>query len=93
MAHFAEIDSNNRVIRVLVISNEQEHKGQEYLADDLGLGGRWIQTSYNSNIRGTFAGEGYLYDEDNDIFIAPEAEDQEGYVPESELIKSDAETL
>lgn len=93
MAHFAEIDSNNRVIRVLVIANEQEHRGQEYLANDLGLGGRWIQTSYNNNIRGTFAGEGYLYDEDNDIFIAPKAEEQEGYSPESELIESDAETL
>lgn len=93
MAHFAEIDSNNCVIRVLVIANEQEHRGQNYLADDLGLGGRWIQTSYNNKIRGTFAGEGYLYDEENDIFIAPKAEEQEGYVPESELIKTNAETL
>lgn len=39
MAHFAEIDSNNEVIRVLVVSNDDEHRGQEFLADDLGLGG------------------------------------------------------
>ena len=48
MAHFAEIDANNTVIRVLVVSNEDEHRGQEFLADDLGLGGTWIQTSYNT---------------------------------------------
>ena len=48
MAHFAEIDANNIVLRVLVVSNEDEHRGQEFLADDLGLGGTWIQTSYNT---------------------------------------------
>ena len=48
MAHFAEIDENNTVIRVLVIGNDDEHRGQEFLADDLGLGGTWIQTSYNT---------------------------------------------
>ena len=47
MAHFAEIDENNIVTRVLVISDEQEHRGQEFLADELGLGGTWIQTSAN----------------------------------------------
>tara|TARA_Y100000310_G_scaffold303033_1_gene340975 strand:- start:3 stop:383 length:381 start_codon:yes stop_codon:yes gene_type:complete len=46
MAHFAEIDENNIVLRVLVVGNEDEHRGQEFLADDLGLGGTWIQTSY-----------------------------------------------
>ena len=49
MAHFAELDENNIVIRVLVVPNEQEHRGQEFLAEDLNLGGRWIQTSYNTN--------------------------------------------
>ena len=48
MAHFAEIDENNIVLRVLVVGNEDEHRGQEFLADDLGLGGTWIQTSYNT---------------------------------------------
>jgi hypothetical protein len=48
MAHFAEVDSNNIVLRVLVIDNEHEHRGQDFLSNDLGLGGRWIQTSYNA---------------------------------------------
>lgn len=72
MAHFAEIDSNNKVIRVLVVDNSQEHRGQEFLAVDCNLGGTWIQTSYNSNIRGKFAGIGDTYDAVNDVFVASE---------------------
>jgi len=71
MAHFAEIDENNVVLRVLVVDNEEEHRGQEFLADDLGLGGRWIQTSYNANFRKMFAGVGYIYNEELDIFLPP----------------------
>lgn len=48
MAHFAEIDENNVVLRVLVVGDEQEHRGQDFLAGDLGLGGTWVQTSFNS---------------------------------------------
>lgn len=58
MAHFAEIDKDNKVIQVLVIDNSQEHRGQEFLANDLGLGGTWIQTSYNANFGGKYAGIG-----------------------------------
>ena len=71
MAHFAQVDSNNKVLRVLVVSNDDEHRGQEFLAEDLGLGGTWIQTSYNNNIRKQYAGIGFSYDETADIFIAP----------------------
>jgi hypothetical protein len=71
MAHFAEINSNNVVLRVLVVADEHEHRGQEFLANDCGLGGTWIQTSYNANIRGKFAGIGDIYDEVNDEFYAP----------------------
>jgi hypothetical protein len=71
MAHFAEIDSNNVVLRVLVVADEHENRGQEFLADDCGLGGTWIQTSYNANIRGKFAGMGDIYDETNDEFYTP----------------------
>jgi hypothetical protein len=71
MAHFAEIDSNGTVLRVLVVGDDQEHRGQDFLADDLGLGGTWVQTSYNNNIRKRFAGVGYKYDADLDAFIAP----------------------
>lgn len=71
MAHFAQIDDNNIVINVLSVPDEQQHRGQEYLAINLGLGGRWVQTSYNSNIRKMFAGIGYVYNEELDIFLPP----------------------
>jgi hypothetical protein len=72
MAHFAELDENNKVLRVLVVDNAHEDRGAEFLAVDCGLGGRWIQTSYNANIRGKFAGIGDTYDEANDVFVSPE---------------------
>lgn len=84
MAHFAEIDSNNLVVRVLVVPNDQEHRGQEFLADDLGLGGTWIQTSYNAKIRGKFAGIGDTYDPIADVFISPAIETIEVIDDESE---------
>lgn len=70
MAHFAKIE-NNIVTQVVVVANEHEANGEEYL-NSLGLDGRWIQTSYNANFRGKFAGISDTYDETNDIFIAPE---------------------
>ena len=75
MAHFAEINNNNIVIRVLAVADEQEHRGHDFLADDLGLGGTWIQTSYNNRIRKNYAGVGYTYDEIRDAFIPPKPEE------------------
>ena len=72
MAHFAEIDETNTVVRVLVVPDEQEHRGQEFLADDLGLGGTWVQTSYNHNIRKQYAGIGFTYNAEADVFITPQ---------------------
>ena len=72
MAHFAEIDDNNIVQRVLVVDNSLEHRGADFLANDLGLGGNWIQTSYNNKFRKQFAGIGFSYDPNEDIFIAPQ---------------------
>ena len=72
MAHFARIDENNIVTMVLVVHNDLESRGAEFLSQDLGLGGDWIQTSYNGNFRKQFAGVGYFYDKINDIFIAPQ---------------------
>lgn len=72
MAHFAEIDEDNIVIRVLVVPDEQETRGQDYLANDLGLGGTWVQTSYNANIRKNYAGVGFTYDAVLDAFIPPQ---------------------
>ena len=75
MAHFAEIDDNNTVLRVLVVSDDEEHRGHEFLSADLGLGGTWIQTSYNDNIRANYAGPGGTYDPDNDVFLDPKPYD------------------
>ena len=72
MAHFAKIDENNIVEEILVVDNSLEHRGEDFLANELGLGGRWIQTSYNGNFRKQYAGIGFKYDEVNDIFIAPQ---------------------
>jgi hypothetical protein len=74
MAHFAQIDNNNIVLQVLVVPDSQEHRGQQYLANDLNLGGVWIQTSYNNRIRKNYAGIGYKYDEELDAFIPPKPE-------------------
>jgi len=68
MSHFAEIDTNNTVIRVLVGDNSEPDEGLAFMQS---LGGRWIKTSYNNNIRFNYAGIGYTYDEDRDAFIAP----------------------
>ena len=66
MAHFAEIDNNNIVIRVLVFNDTYTESDCTAL-----LGGAWIQTSYNNNIRKNYAGIGYTYDSNLDAFIAP----------------------
>lgn len=71
MSHFAEIDENNKVIRVLVGDNNDPagDEGYQWLIDN--LGGTWIKTSYNGNIRYNYAGIGFTYDPDADAFIAP----------------------
>ena len=75
MAHFAQIDNDNIVLQVLVIPDFQEHRGQQYLANDLNLGGIWKQTSYNNRIRKNYAGIGFTYDEIRDAFIPPKPGD------------------
>lgn len=79
MAHFAEIDENNVVKRVLVVSNEITYDAEGIEKEDLGknhlqnqLGGNWVQTSINNNIRKNFAGIGYVYDSVKDAFIPPQ---------------------
>jgi hypothetical protein len=69
MAHFAEVDNNGVVLRVLVVPDAEENRGQEFLADDLELGGTWVQTSYNARIRKNYAGIGMTYDVTRDAFI------------------------
>jgi len=78
MAHFAELDANNVVLRVIVVGNketadangvEKEHIGAAFC--ERLFGGTWKQTSYNGNKRKNYAGIGYTYREDIDAFIAP----------------------
>lgn len=71
MAHWAEIDDNNKVVRVLVGDNNDPNgdEGYQWLIDN--LGGTWIKTSYNGTIRYNFAGIGFDYDPVDDAFIAP----------------------
>ena len=81
MAHFAELDENNIVLRVIVVSNadtsdangvEKEYIGAAFC--ERLLGGRWVQTSYNGNFRKNYAGVGHFYDEELDAFIEPKPE-------------------
>jgi len=72
MSHWAEIDNNNKVLKVLVCDNNDPNgdEGYQWLIDN--LGGTWIQTSYNHKIRKQFAGIGYTYDPNADVFIVPQ---------------------
>lgn len=70
MAHAAELDENNKVIRVLVFSNDLEPNVEQF-ATNL-FGGRWVQTSYNANFRGKYAAIGDFFDETENIFIEPQ---------------------
>ena len=74
MSHWAELDENNKVIRVSVGDNNDPagDEGYQWLLDN--LGGTWIKTSYNGNIRYNYAGIGFTYDPDADAFIAPRPE-------------------
>jgi hypothetical protein len=73
MSHWAEVDSNNTVIRVLVGPNYGD-EGYQWFIDN--LGGTWIKTSYNNNIRKNFAGIGYSYWPDLDAFVPPKCHDE-----------------
>lgn len=77
MAHFAKLDENNVVKQVIVVNNkdtsdaygvEKEHIGAAFC--ERLFGGKWIQTSYNHNIRKRFAGRDMIYNEELDAFVA-----------------------
>ena len=79
MAHFAEIDDNGIVQRVIVVDNkdtsdangvEKEHIGAAFC--ERLFGGTWKQTSYNGNFRKHYAGIGYTYRDDIDAFVPPQ---------------------
>lgn len=80
MAHFAELDANNIVLRVIVVGNDMilDEQGQEseavgvaFCQSLFGADTIWVQTSYNSNFRKNYAGIGYTYNADLDAFITP----------------------
>ena len=82
MAHFARIDSENKVQEVIVVDNdvllddegvEQEALGQAFITS-LGMQGTWLQCSYNASMRDVFPGLGFTYDADLDQFVAPVVE-------------------
>jgi len=81
MAHFAELDSNNVVLRVIVVDNKDTSDANGVEKEYIGaafcervLGGTWKQTSYNGNMRGKYAGIGDTYDAQLDEFVAPVVE-------------------
>jgi hypothetical protein len=71
MSHWAEIDESKTVLRVLVGDNNDPagDEGYQWLINN--LGGTWVKTSYNGNIRKNYAGIGYTYDSERDAFIPP----------------------
>jgi len=75
MAHFAELDDNNTVLRVVVVGNDcvpsDEHVDGETWCVNFFKGGTWKQTSYNNNFRKQYAGKGFTYDAAKNKFISP----------------------
>lgn len=85
MAHFAKISQDNIVEEVIVVNNDvvdnlpfpqSEPLGQAYCTNL--LGGYWLETSYNNNFRGVYAGIGYMYNEELDIFFDPNIQSTSG---------------
>jgi hypothetical protein len=102
MAHFAEIDDNNIVIKVLVTNNNDANndEGYQWLVDT--FNGRWIKTSYNTfagvhnlggvPLRKNYAGLGFTYDEQRDAFIPPQPEQKETFLDEPIVWDLDEDT-
>lgn len=83
MAHFAQLNADNVVTQVIVVNNdvlkdeagnEQEALGVAFCKSLFGEDTNWVQTSYNANFRGLYAGIGMTYDQANDVFVAPVVE-------------------
>jgi len=78
MAHFAEIDQNNTVLRVIVVENKDTSTPDGTEVESIGVafcqrlfGGNWVKTSYNGNIRKNYAGIGFTYNAGLDAFVPP----------------------
>ena len=79
MSHWAELNENNIVLRITVGDNNDPNgdEGYQWLIDN--LGGTWVKTSYNGNIRKNYAGIGFTYDAARDAFIAPKPDNATGF--------------
>ena len=82
MAHFAQV-TDNIVRNVIVVDNsdcgggdfpDSEPIGQDFIAA-IGIDGDWLQTSYNNNFRGQYAGQGMSYDPTLDEFVSPQEQE------------------
>ena len=78
MAHFAQLDENNVVTQVIVVSNNELLDASGVEREEMGIGfcqrlfgGNWKQTSYNHNFRKRYAGIGYTYNAELDAFVPP----------------------
>jgi hypothetical protein len=80
MAHAARIEDG--IVREVIVvpddldATESDAAIEAYI-HSIGLSGTWIRTSYNGNIRGTYAGIGFTYDSEADVFVAPAAPEAE----------------
>ena len=88
MAHFAELDENNVVKRVIAVANDVNTADGPLGENDMHVDGEeycklfykdktmvWKQTSYSGSLRKQYAGIGYTYNASEDIFIAPQPHD------------------
>lgn len=85
MAHFAQLDANNFVLQVIVVSNadilddeghESEEIGIQFCQSFFGKNTTWKQTSYNNTFRKYYAGIGFFYDQELDEFVRPWDDDE-----------------
>lgn len=81
MAHFAQLDSNNYVLQVVTVANEElldangqesEERGVQFCRSLFGADTNWKQTSYNKKFRKNYAGVGMYYDPQRDMFLSPQ---------------------
>jgi|LakMenE01Jun11ns_1017448.scaffolds.fasta_scaffold9358943_2 hypothetical protein len=95
MAHFAKINSENIVEEVIVVNNdilknsdgeEVEQLGIEFCQSIFGEDTRWVQTSYNNSFRGRYAGPGFYWDEEKQIFRGVVEVDPDAPLPDDNTL-------
>ena len=91
MAHFAQLNKDNKVLQVIVISNDETHNvdgledealGIAFCKSLFGADTKWVQTSYNASTRSKYAGIGDIYDAVKDEFETPPHDGEIAYLSE-----------